>query len=78
VSRGKTARHLVSTSEAALLSERQWTAARVDAVMSACDLLIVHGGDHVETGKMGDTSDLVRKVEYLRARPWYQERPARS
>jgi hypothetical protein len=73
-------RLFVSTSEAALLNERQWTpeqigTSSIDAVMSACDVLIVHGGDNVETGKVGDASDLVRKVETLRARPWYQERP---
>ena len=65
---------LVTTSEAALLSERQWTATQIDEVMSACDLLVIHGGDNVETGKVGDASDLVRKVEVLRARPWYAER----
>jgi hypothetical protein len=68
-------RLLVSTSEAALLNPRQWTAEQIDAVMSACDVLIVHGGDNVETGRVGDASDLVRKVEALRARPWYAERP---
>jgi hypothetical protein len=63
-------RLLVSTSEAALLNERQWTAEQieassVDAVMSACDLLIVHGGDDVETGQGGDANDLAHKVEAL-------------
>ena len=68
-------RLLVSTSEAALLNPRQWSEEQIDAVMSACDLLIVHGGDDVETGRVRDASDLVRKVEYLRARPWYRARP---
>jgi hypothetical protein len=66
---------LVTTSEAALLSERQWTSEQIDEVMSACDILVIHGGDNVETGKVGDASDLVRKVEYLRARPWYTDHP---
>ncbi len=66
---------LVSTSEAALLSKRQWTEAQIDEVFSAADLAIIHGGDDVETGRVGDASELVRKVEYLQARPWFKEKP---
>ena len=66
---------LVSTSEAALLSERQWSEAQIDEAFSAGDLAIIHGGDDVETGRVGDASELVRKVEYLQARPWFKEKP---
>jgi len=65
----------VSTSEAALLNPGQWTPQETDAVFEACDLILVHGGDNVETGRVGDASDLVRKVEFLRARPWYVNAP---
>ncbi len=68
-------RLLVSTSEAALLNARQWTPEQIDDVFSACDLLLIHGGDNVETGRVGDASDLVRKVAYLRARPWFRDAP---
>ena len=65
----------VSTSEAALLSPRQWTPEQIDAVFSAADLVIIHGGDNVETGRVGDASELVEKVDLFRARPWYRENP---
>ena len=44
-------------------------------MFDACDLLIIHGGDNIETGRVGDASDLARKVEYLRARPRFQKSP---
>jgi hypothetical protein len=66
---------LVSTSEAALLSDRQWAEAQIDEVFSATDLVIIHGGDNVETGRVGDAAELVRKVEYIQGRPWFKERP---
>ena len=66
---------LVSTSEAALLSDRHWTEAQIDEVFSATDLVIIHGGDNVETGRVGDAAELVRKVEYIQGRPWFKERP---
>ena len=66
---------LVSTSEAALLSPRQWTEAQIDTVFEACDLILIHGGDNIETGKVGDASDLVQKVERFRSSSWFRERP---
>jgi hypothetical protein len=68
-------RLLVSTSEAALLSPKQWTPAQIDTVFEACDVILIHGGDDVETGKVGDASDLVRKVKLIRSRPWFANRP---
>jgi len=53
---------LVSTSEAALLSPRQWTQEQIDDVYEASDLVIIHGGD-------------VEKVELFQSRPWFQKRP---
>ena len=66
---------LVSMSEAAMLNERQWTHAQIDEVFSACDLILIHGGDNVETGRVGDASELVRKVEHIQSRPWFRDRP---
>jgi hypothetical protein len=66
---------LVTTSEAAMLNDRQWTTGQLDAVFSMCDVVVIHGGDDVETGRVGDASDLVRKVEWIRSRPWYQAEP---
>ena len=66
---------LVTTSEAALLNPRQWTPAEIDTVLQACDVIVIHGGDNVETGRVGDASDLVAKVELIRARPWFQHAP---
>ncbi len=66
---------LVTTSEAAMLNARQWTTDQVDNVLGMCDVVVIHGGDNVETGRVGDASDLVRKVEWIRSRPWYQRAP---
>jgi hypothetical protein len=68
-------RLLVTTSEAALLNPKQWTHAQIDEVFKACDLIVIHGGDNVETGRVGDASDLVQKVTFLRSRPWFQAAP---
>ncbi|MCZ6680501.1 MAG: hypothetical protein O7E52_24990 [Candidatus Poribacteria bacterium] len=65
-------RLLVTTSEAALLNSRQWTTEQIDAVFSASDLILIHGGDNIETGRVGDASELVEKVEFLQSRPWYR------
>jgi hypothetical protein len=43
--------------------------------LEACDLVIIHGGDNVETGRVGDSSELVQKVERIRSSAWYAERP---
>ena len=66
---------IVSTSEAALLRPKQWTEDEIDLVFEACDIVIIHGGDNVETGRVGDASDLVRKVERIRESDWYRESP---
>ena len=66
---------LVGTSEAALRSQRQWTREQIDEVFAASDVVLIHGGDDVETGRVGDASELARKVDYLRGRSWYRERP---
>jgi len=66
---------IVSTSEAALLSPKQWTDGEIDTVFEACDIVIIHGGDNVETGRVGDASELVKKVERIRGSDWYQENP---
>lgn len=66
---------LVTTSEAALLNPRQWTPEQADAVFEASDLVVIHGGDNVETGRVGDASDLAQKVEFFQSRPWYRDRP---
>ena len=66
---------IVSTSEAALLSSRQWRDEEIDAVFSACDVAIIHGGDNVETGRVGDASELVQKVDRIRESGWFREKP---
>ena len=66
---------LVTTSEAALLNPKQWTPEQIDVVFEACDLIVIHGGDNIETGKVGDASDLARKVESLRSRSWFRDTP---
>jgi len=68
-------RLLVSTSEAVLLDPNQWTQEQIDTVFEACDLILIHGGDNVETGRVGDTSDLVQKVERIRSSAWFKSRP---
>lgn len=66
---------LLSTSEAALLHPKQWTLEQADMVFEACDLILIHGGDNIETGRVGDTSNLVQKVEFFRSRPWFKYVP---
>ena len=68
-------RVLVTTSEAALLSSRQWTEEQIDLVYSASDLVIIHGGDNIETGRVGDASELAAKVARIRSSAWYQANP---
>ena len=73
---GKHGRELpVSTSEAALLSSGQWTMEQRDTVLEASDLILIHGGDNIETGRVGDASELAEKVELLQSRPWFRKRP---
>lgn len=67
---------LVSTSEAALLNvPKQWTWEQIDIVYEASDCVLLHGGDDIDHGKVGDTSIVVDKIEYIRDRPWFKESP---
>ena len=67
---------LVSTSEAALLNvPSQWTYEQIDEVYEVSDCVLLHGGDDVDHGKVGDTSIVVDKIEYIRQRPWFKEKP---
>ena len=66
---------IVTTSEAALLSAKQWSEEEIDQVFSACDMVIIHGGDNVETGRVGDASELVDKVKRIRSTEWFAENP---
>jgi len=66
---------LVTTSEAAMLNARQWSSDEIDRVFEASDVVIIHGGDNVETGRVGDASALVEKVELIQSRPWYAASP---
>ena len=51
---------LVSTSEAGLLSPRQWTHDQIDCVFEASDFVLLHGEG---------------KIDFIRSRPWYVQRP---
>lgn len=66
----------VSTSEAALLSEKQWQPAEIDAVYSVSDLIILHGPGElkIEGGEV-DAREPRRKVELFRAKEWYLQKP---
>jgi len=55
----------VSTSEAALLSEGQWTIDDIDRTFSAADFVLLHGGA---------VPEVLEKVELIRGRPWYGKR----
>ncbi len=56
----------VSTSEAALLSEGQWSIDDIDRTFSVSDLVFLHGNA---------VDEVQAKVELIRGRPWYRERP---
>ncbi len=66
---------LVSTSEAGLLSPKQWTHEQIDTVFEASDCALFHGGDDIDHGRVGDTSLIMDKIEFIRSRPWYQKHP---
>ena len=67
---------LTSTSEAALLNiPNQWTEAQIDTVFSSADYLLLHGGDNLDHGKVGDESEVAHKIEFIRSRPWFTGRP---
>ena len=65
----------MTTSEAALLNPKQWKEEEIDRAFEACDCVVIHGGDNVETGRVGDASELVDKVKRIRSSPWFAERP---
>jgi hypothetical protein len=66
---------LVSTSEAALLSPAQWTPEQIDTVFAASDLVLLHGGEGIDHGEVGDRSEVARKIDLIRSRPWFQSAP---
>ena len=68
-------RLLVSTSEAAMHSPKHWSADEIDRVFDASDFILLHGGDNIETGRVGDTSIVAERIELFHSRPWYQARP---
>lgn len=66
----------VSTSEAALLSEANWSQpAEADRVFAASDLILLHGGDGIDHGDVGDRTEVARKIEFIRSRPWFKSHP---
>lgn len=65
----------VSTSEAALLSERNWQPIEADRVFAASDLILLHGGDGIDHGDVGDQTEVARKIDFIRSRPWFKSRP---
>ena len=66
---------LVSTSEAAMLSPKQWTFEQIDSCFRGADVVLLHGGDNIETGKVGDTSEVVEKTKHIRGCEWFQAKP---
>jgi len=66
---------LVSTSEAALLSSRQWSPEQIDQVFRISDFVLLHGGDGVDHGQVGDKTEVAKKIDFIRSRPWYVQRP---
>ena len=66
---------LVSTSEAGLLSSRQWTHDQIDRVFGVCDFVLLHGGDGIDHGQVGDRTEVARKIDFVRSRSWYVQRP---
>ena len=72
----------VSTSEAAMMKtsesfmkDNQWTTEEVDRVFQAADFILLHGGDNIETGRVGDSSVVVEKIEYFNSQPWFTDSP---
>ena len=66
---------LVSTSEAALLSPRQWTHEQIDRVFGDSDFVLLHGGDGIDHGQVGDRTEVAKKIDFIRSRSWYQQNP---
>jgi hypothetical protein len=66
---------LVSTSEAALLNPAQWTSEQIDRVFEASDYVLLHGGDGIDHGQVGDRTEVARKIDLIQSRPWFQRSP---
>lgn len=66
---------LVSTSEAALLGRKQWTEDQIDAVFSVSDVVLLHGGDGIDHGEVGDRTEVAKKIDLIQSRPWYRQKP---
>ena len=66
---------LVSTSEACMDSPRHWSVEEIDRVFGASDVVLLHGGDNIESGRVGEASIVVEKIELIRSRPWFRDRP---
>jgi len=65
----------VSTSEAALLSGGQWAEGEIDEVFSVLDVVLLHGGDGIDHGDVGDRTEVAHKLDLIESRPWYVEKP---
>lgn len=65
----------VSTSEAALLAPKEWTLEQIDTVYEASDFVLLHGGDGLDHGDIGDHTEVAKKIDLIRSRPWYRESP---
>jgi hypothetical protein len=66
---------LVSTSEAGLLGSRQWTHDQIDRVFQESDFVLPHGGDGTDHGQVADRTEVAKKIDFIRSRPWYIQRP---
>lgn len=65
----------VSTSEAALLSEGQWTPEQIDRVFGASDVVLLHGGDGIDHGNVADHTEVAAKIRFMKSCPWHIESP---
>jgi len=66
---------LVSISEAALLSPKQWTHEQIDVVFEASDFILLHGGDGIDHGQVGDRTEVAKKIDFIQSRHWFEEKP---
>ena len=37
--------------------------------------MLLHGGDGIDHGDVGDRTHVAREIEFIRSLPWYRERP---
>ena len=66
---------LVSTSEACMQARDQWSEEEISRVFRSADFILCHGGDDMETGRVGDSGIVVEKIEFLRLQKWFRESP---